>query len=145
MKIGCKNARSTERESQLQSTFWGTHLPEADDNWMVWIVLSFISCVLLPVVDVYVLQATHQKLERTQPNKILSAEMLISLQAIWVLTPSLPGEITCICRENISQNRVVHYNPSTFHIICPTMVIYCMLVDNSILRPSMYHPVGRKL
>ena len=29
------------------------------------------------------------------------------------LTPSLPWEITCICRVNISQNRVVHYNPST--------------------------------
>ena len=62
-----------------------------------------------------------------------------------LLTPSLPGEITRICRENISQNRVVHYNPSTFHIICPTMVICCMLVDNSILHPTMYHSVGRKL
>ena len=59
------------------------------------------------------------------------------------LTPSLPGEITRICRENILQNRVVHYNPSTFHIICPTIVICCMLVDNSILHPTMYNSVEK--
>ena len=72
---------------------------------------------------------------------------LTYLEISWIiilLTPSLPGEITLICWENVLKNWVVHYNHSTFHIICPIMVISCMIVDNWILYPTMYHSVRRK-
>ena len=40
-----------------------THLPEADDDRVVGVVLSFVRCVLLPVIHVNVLQTTHQQLK----------------------------------------------------------------------------------
>ena len=62
---------------------------------------------------------TFQYLDRTPP--IILPKLLS--------TPSLPGEKTLISWENLSQNRVVHYNPSTFH----TMAICWMLVDDLFL------------
>ena len=40
-----------------------THLPEVDDDRVVRVVLSFVRCVLLPVIHVNVLETTHQQLK----------------------------------------------------------------------------------